>query len=125
MSDAVVTTPLDAAIAAAKEGRVPMDDLLRTLLGSELAIPSAGEVMADGSGFQPILFHKAGVPMVACFSSRDGMRDLADLAPYALMMDGRAFLSRVPQGHGVVVNPGAAEGFDITPEGLARMLASI
>ena len=123
MSDAAVTTLLDTAIAAAKGGRAPMDELFRALLAAELAIPSAGEVMADGSGFQPVLFDKAGVPMVACFTSRERMAGLVDLAPYALMMNGRAFLSRVPPGHGVVVNPGAAEGFDISPEGLARVLA--
>jgi hypothetical protein len=116
------TLSLDRAVAAAQAGSGTVAAMLSALLDATLAVPSGGAVEADGSGFRPVLFDRAGVPMVACFTARERIGPLAQTAPYALEMPARAFLSRVPAGHGVVVDPGHATGFEIDPAGLARLL---
>lgn len=116
------TLSLDRAIAAAQAGRGSVASMLSALLDATLAVPSGDAVEADGRGFRPVLFDRAGVPMVACFTARERIGALAETAPFALEMQGRAFLSRIPSGHGVVVDPGHPLGFEIDPAGLARLL---
>jgi hypothetical protein len=92
---------------------------------AELAIPSAADVLEDGSGFQPLLFKKEAVQMLACFTDRSRIGEYAEIAPYCLTMKGRELLERIPQGFGVVVNPGWSVGFDISPEGIERVLRDL
>lgn len=115
---------VELAIADAKAGRLAMGEMLRALLDAELAIPSGGEVQPDGSGFLPVVFDRNGTQMVACFTARKRV-DLGKMAPWCLTMKGREFLRRVPDGYGVVVNPGGTLGFEIDPDGLRRMLADL
>ena len=114
---------VEEALASARAGTLPMADFLRLLLRAELAVPSAGEVLPDGSGFRPLLFPKGAASMVACFTARDRIGAFAAKAPYCLMIKGEAFLKHIPPGHGLVVNPGQELGLEIDPAGLARVLA--
>lgn len=106
----------------AQDGEISIDDLLRGLIVAELAVPCANEVMEDGSGFQPLLFSRSGVPMVACFSDKERIGDFSTMAPYCLVMKGRDVLRRLSPGYGLVVNPGRSLGFDITPEGVEKIV---
>lgn len=113
----------ELALEQAQGGHLGVPELMRALLSSELAVPSAEEVMADGSGFSPLLFNKKGVQMLACFSDKSRVSEFADMAPYCLVMQGRELLRRMPPGYGLVINPGLAVGFDMTPDGILRLLS--
>jgi hypothetical protein len=78
--------------------------------------------MPDGSGFQPLLFDKNNVKMVACFTSKERIGEFAKMAEYFLLLQGREFLKRIPPQYGLVINPGQTVGFDITPEGISRIV---
>jgi len=114
---------LELALDQAQGGRLGVSELMRVLLSSKLAVPSAEEVMADGSGFSPLLFNKNGVQMLACFSDKSRVGEFADMTPYCLMMQGRELLRRMPPGYGLVINPGLAVGFDMTPDGILRIVS--
>ena len=113
----------ELALEQAKDGRLEVRELLRVLVSSELAVPSAEEVMADGSGFSPLLFNKNGVQMLACFSDKSRVGEFADMTSYCLVMKGRELLSRMPPGYGLVINPGLTVGFDMTPDGISRLIS--
>lgn len=115
----------ELALEQAKDGRLGVRELMRVLVSSELAVPSAEEVMADGSGFSPLLFNKNGVQMLACFSDKSRVNEFADMTPYCLMMQGRELLRRMPPGYGLVINPGLIVGFDMTPDGIARLVSEL
>jgi hypothetical protein len=121
-------TPLndfEAALVEARSGRLPVQKLLYQLADADVAVPSAGEVHEDGSGFQPLLFPKEGVPMLACFTDKSRIGEFAEVAPYCLVMKGRDLLRRMPPDHGLVVNPGGTVGFDMPPEGIARFVQEL
>lgn len=115
-------TALVETLLKARSGEVPVPELLRRLVGSDLVVPSGQPVAADGAGLQPLLYDRDGVPMVACFADRAGARSVATLAPHALRIRGGDLLRRIPAGHGLVVNPGLDAWFDLSPEGVARAI---
>lgn len=119
-------TPLEHAIADARAGKLPVVDLLRVFANSPVFVPTATEVLADGSGFQPLTVEKNGAPMVACFTGFDRMGDDArKVAPYCMQIPGGGFLQMIPGGIGLVVNPGSELGFEMSPDGLARFVAEV
>lgn len=114
----------ESKLAKAQHGEVAVKELLASLASAELALPSAAAVQEDWTGFQPLLFSKDGVPMLACFSAKERLADYAEMTPYCLVIKGRELLLRMPAGHGLVVNPGQRIGFDVSPEGIAQIKAN-
>lgn len=114
---------LEVAVAEAKAGRIPVSAMLRVLFASDLVVPSAAPVDADGAGLRPVMFPRADHSAVACFTAFERVRDVEEIAPYALLTPSRAWLPRVADGHGLAVNPGQAIGFEIDPDGLRRAVA--
>ncbi|MFF1530864.1 SseB family protein [Cellulomonas sp. NPDC058312] len=90
-------------------------DIVAALLQAELVVPSGGAVEPDFSGFVPVLYDRDGVPMLAVFTSLERASSTAKIAPYAVTMTGRDVIRRMPAAHGLVVNPGHAEGFEMLP----------
>jgi hypothetical protein len=113
----------ESKLIQAQRGEVPVSEFMASLVSADLALPSASEVQQDWSGFQPLLFSKDGVPMLACFSAKERLTAYADMTPYCLLVKGGQLLRRMPQGHGLVINPGQSIGFDISPEGIAKIVA--
>jgi hypothetical protein len=105
-----------------KSRQLTLPNFIRMLIDSDIAVPSGSEVLPDGSGFQPLLFDKSGTKMVSCFTSKERVAEFIDLAPYCLVMDGGEFLRRIPPEYGLVINPGQPVGFDVTPQGLAKIV---
>lgn len=113
---------LESLLIQAKNGQVPMRDLMGALVMSDVVLPSGSEVLADGAGLEPLLFSKEKVQMVACFTDKSRIGEYVKMTPYCLVMKGRDFLRGIPAGHGVVVNPGQEFGFDISPDGVSKIL---
>ncbi|WP_176473087.1 SseB family protein [Sphingomonas lenta] len=122
MDDAAPSNPLEAAIAEAKAGRLPIAAMLRALADAELLMPSGAPVAADGAGLRPLLFDRNRVPMVACYTAIERVRDVDRLAVWLWQAPARTCLPLVPPDHGLVLNPGQPIGFEIDPAGLRRVL---
>ena len=118
----IPSNPLETALVATKKGEMPLAEFLAKLLDSDIAVPSATEIQADGSGLRPLQFDKEGTAMVAVFSNLDRAKKFEGSAQYALTINTRAFLSGLSREAGVVVNPGYADGLDISPEGIRKIL---
>ena len=114
---------LESALESARTGRSSLPDFFSVFVESDIFVPSGSELMPDGSGFQPLLFDKEGVQMVACFTDVERIGEFAGLAPYCLRLKGNEFLPRIPVGYGLVVNPGQSSGFDVPPSGVRKIVA--
>lgn len=116
---------LEQAMAEAKAGRLPTDAFLRLLLNTAVLIPSRREVLADGSGLSPLLPEREGVSYAALFTSPPRLEAVKGLAPFCLEMVASAFLARLPEGVGMVVNPGSTLGLEIAPHGVREILRDL
>lgn len=122
MTDFVPLNEFEIALGKARAGLMPIPEFIQIVVDSELAVPSGAEVMADGRGFQPLLFKKGQAQMVGCFSEKKRIGKYAEMTPYCLTMKGKDLLRRLPPGHGIVINPGLSVGFDISPEGITEII---
>lgn len=116
---------LDKAITDARAGTLPMNAFVRLLVESDLALPSAQIVRANGSGFEPLFFDKEGTGMLVAFSDKTHALQYTQVAPYCLVMKGEDVLRQLPHQYGLVINPGREVGFDISPEGIRKILNDI
>lgn len=113
---------LEDLVGLAKNGEISNGTLIAKFLESTLFIPSATEVLNDGSGLQPLFFPKPGTQMLACFSEKEYAKSFGQIAPFGLTMTGGSLLTRIPKGYGVVLNPGLQVGFEISPQGVTDIL---
>jgi hypothetical protein len=60
--------------------------------------------------------------MFACLSDKSRIGEFIPLTPHFLSIEGRDILRRMPPGFGHVINPGISTGFDIPPEGIAKVM---
>lgn len=125
MTDFAPLNSFEIALDRAKSDLIPMSEFIRTFVDSELVVPSGAEVMSDGSGFQPLLFKKEQAQMVGCFSEKQRIGEYTEMTPYYLTMKGRDLLRRLPPSYGIVINPGCSLGFDISPDGVARIVSEL
>jgi hypothetical protein len=115
---------LERALMQAQTGRMGMPGFLDLFSRSDIFVPSGDAMGANGEGFQPLLFDRDGTAMVACFTAAERIGRHARIAPYCLQIEGLAFLRRLPPNVGVVVNPGHEAGFELSPSGIARIVAA-
>ena len=94
------------------------------LLSSDVVVPSGAPVGDRFEGFQPVLFEH-GTPMLAVFTSLERARVTADLAPYVVTLTGRQLLAMMPAGNGIVVNPGHADGVELSAATVERVRAEL
>jgi len=97
---------LEVDIISAKDGAMPIGDLLKRITGSILYVSSRKEVEEDGSGFDPLLVGERNSPLVAAFSSLTRPSLHQKMAAYVLQIKGEDFFMRLPPGYGVALNPG-------------------
>lgn len=101
--------------------RHPDEEVAPSFLRNVVVVPSGGPVAERFEGFVPVLYDRAGVPMLAVFSSLARARAVSDVAKRAMTMPGRELVAMMPESYGVVVNPGSAVGFELPPEGVAKV----
>lgn len=123
MSEEAGGSELESNIERAMRGE-PID-IMPLFLQAELAVPSGGPIGERFEGFVPVLYDRDGIPMLAVFTTVERARMTADRAPYAVTMRGRDIVARMPDGNGVVVNPGYSVGFELLPDGVARVRAAL
>lgn len=112
---------LERMIARAMSGE--RLDVIEAMLRTQLVVPSGGDVGPGFEGFVPVLYDRDGVPMLAVFTSLDLAKRVTHLARFAVTMSGRDVIVRMPEGHGVVLNPGHDVGLEILPHAVETICA--
>jgi hypothetical protein len=98
-------------------------DVILSFLNNEVYIVSSDTIEGPDSQVEPlVLANSAGKPVLAVFShpSRVAEQYLA-AAPNVLGTQGAAIIGNLGEELGMVINPGAAFGFEIDPEGVANI----
>ena len=98
-------------------------DVILAFLNNEVYVVSSDALEGTDSQVEPlVLANSAGKPVLAVFShpSRVGEQYL-EAAPNVLGTQGAAIIGNLGDELGMVINPGAAFGFEIDPEGVTNI----
>jgi hypothetical protein len=120
------TTPqndLEEKLAKGGEPDASPVDVILAFLNNEVYIVSPEGIEGEDSQVEPLVLANAdGDPVLAVFShpSRVDAQYL-EAAPNVLGTQGAAIIANIGDELGMVINPGAAYGFEINPEGVANI----
>ena len=115
-------TSLEAAVRNAVAGIGDEHDVLADLLKSDICVPSASEVAANGTGLTPLLLNSArfGASMILAY---DDVRHLdpqaVARAPHSLTVAGAWLVANMAPGRGITVFVGAGIACELSPALLA------
>jgi hypothetical protein len=116
---------LEAKILEAQEGRIDSDDLLRTLMGSQVFMPVQDEKapvlnVQRSTRAQPlVLSAEEGTPILVLFSSPERAKPfLKDYPGFTggILESFQWVLENMGSGYGIMLNPDSEVGFDMEPE---------
>lgn len=98
-------------------------DVILSFLNSEVYIISSDTVEGLDSQVEPLVLANAdGDPVLAVFSHPSRVdQQYLEAAPNVLGTQGAAIIANLGDELGMVINPGAAYGFEINPEGVANI----
>ena len=98
-------------------------DVILSFLNSEVYIISSDTVEGVDSQVEPLVLANAdGRPVLAVFSHPTRVdQQYLEAAPNVLGTQGAAIIANLGDELGMVINPGAAYGFEINPEGVANI----
>ncbi len=113
---------LESALSKTQTGSIPRKQFIQLLVDSELTVSSVTEIMPDGSGFLPLLLKKEQAQMLVCFTEHERIGKYAEMAPYCVNIHGKDLLQRLPEGFGLVINPGLSVSLEITPKEMPQLL---
>ena len=120
------TTPLnDLEEKLAKGGQPDASpvDVILSFLNSEVYIISSDGIEGEDSQVEPLVLGNAdGDPVLAVFSHPSRVdQQYLEAAPNVLGTQGAAIIANIGEELGMVINPGAAYGYEINPEGVANI----
>jgi SseB protein N-terminal domain len=120
------TTPLnDLEEKLAKGGQPDASpvDVILSFLNSEVYIISSDGIEGEDSQVEPLVLGNVdGDPVLAVFSHPSRVdQQYLEAAPNVLGTQGAAIIANIGDELGMVINPGAAYGFEINPEGVANI----
>jgi hypothetical protein len=98
-------------------------DVILAFLNNEVYIVSADALEGADSQVEPlVLANSSGQPVLAVFSHPSRVAEqYLTAAPNVLGTQGSAIIGNLGNDLGMVINPGAAFGFEIDPEGVANI----
>lgn len=98
-------------------------DVILSFLNSEVYIVSSDNVESLDSQVEPLVLANAdGDPVLAVFSHPSRVdTQFLEAAPHVLGTQGAAIIGNIGDELGMVINPSAAYGFEINPEGIANI----
>jgi hypothetical protein len=112
---------IEETIASMRSTEMAPNAITAALSDADLFVSSRTEVLADGSGFEPLLFGESSSPLVGIFTAPERPLIHRDRAEYMVQMTGRDFFRRMPSGYGVVVNPGYLTQFVISADAVTEI----
>jgi hypothetical protein len=134
MTDAAPRNALEEQLLAAQEGRIDSDELLKTLMTAQVFMPVQDEKapvanIQRSARAQPlVLSGEDDTPILVLFSSPERARPfLEDYPGFAggIREPFRWVLENMGSGYGIALNPGSELGFDMEPETVADLAASL
>ena len=123
IADPTPLNDLEEKLAKGGEPDASPVDVILSFHNSEVYIVSSDGIEGEDSQVEPlVLANSDGDPVLAVFShpSRVDEQYLA-AAPNVLGTQGAAIIANIGEELGMVINPGAAYGFEINPEGVANI----
>jgi hypothetical protein len=125
---------LEKQLAAAQTGEITSEDLLNTLLQSQVFMPVEEEKAAvlnvqRSNRAQPlVLTAEDGTPILVLFSSPERAKDFTkDYPGYGggLLAEFTWVLEKMGSGYGIALNPGSELGFDMEPQTVEAIIAEL
>lgn len=113
---------LEEALTEAQAGRKSLDEFLRVLAASDLFIASVDEIAPGAPGLSPLLFDRDGIPMAAVFTDSSRATVFAGRIKSIVRKGACDLLRHVPDGYGIVINPGFDAGLELLPDGIRGVL---
>jgi hypothetical protein len=125
---------LEAKILEAQEGRITSDDLLKTLMGSQVFMPVQDEKapvlnVQRSTRAQPlVLSAEEGTPILVLFSSPERAKPFLENYPGftgGILESFKWVLQNMGSGYGVMLNPDSEVGFDMEPETVQDLIQQL
>ncbi|MBI3571227.1 MAG: SseB family protein [Gammaproteobacteria bacterium] len=134
MTETEARNELEAKILDAQEGRITSDDLLKTLMGSQVFMPVQDEKapvlnVQRSTRAQPlVLSAEDGTPILALFSSPERAKPFLENYPGftgGILESFKWVLQNMGSGYGVMLNPDSEVGFDMEPETVQGLIQQL
>jgi hypothetical protein len=134
MTTAEARNELEAKILDAQEGRISSDDLLKTLMGSQVFMPVQDEKapvlnVQRSTRAQPlVLSAEEGTPILVLFSSPERAKPfLQDYPGFTggILESFKWVLENMGSGYGIMLNPKSEVGFDMEPETVQDLIQQL
>lgn len=125
---------LEAKILEAQEGRITSDDLLQTLMGSQVFMPVQDEKapvlnVQRSTRAQPlVLSAEEGTPILVLFSSPERAKPFLEDYPGftgGILESFKWVLQNMGSGYGIMLNPNSEVGFDMEPETVQDLIQQL
>lgn len=125
---------LEAKILEAQEGRITSDDLLQTLMGSQVFMPVQDEKapvlnVQRSTRAQPlVLSAEEGTPILVLFSSPERAKPfLVDYPGFTggILESFKWVLQNMGSGYGIMLNPESEVGFDMEAETVQDLIQQL
>jgi hypothetical protein len=125
---------LEAKILEAQEGRITSDDLLKTLMGSQVFMPVQDEKapvlnVQRSTRAQPlVLSAEEGTPILVLFSSPERAKPFLEDYPGftgGILESFQWVLENMGSGYGIMLNPESEVGFDMEPETVQDLIQQL
>ena len=125
---------LEAKILDAQEGRITSDDLLKTLMGSQVFMPVQDEKapvlnVQRSTRAQPlVLSAEEDTPILVLFSSPERAKPfLVDYPGFTggILESFKWVLQNMGSGYGIMLNPESEVGFDMEPETVQDLIQQL
>jgi hypothetical protein len=134
MTTAEARNELEAKILDAQEGRISSDDLLKTLMGSQVFMPVQDEKapvlnVQRSTRAQPlVLSAEEDTPILVLFSSPERAKPfLQDYPGFTggILESFKWVLENMGSGYGIMLNPKSEVGFDMEPETVQDLIQQL
>jgi hypothetical protein len=134
MTTAEARNELEAKILDAQEGRISSDDLLKTLMGSQVFMPVQDEKapvlnVQRSTRAQPlVLSAEEGTPILVLFSSPERAKPFLEDYPGftgGILESFKWVLQNMGSGYGIMLNPDSEVGFDMELETVQDLIQQL
>ena len=124
-------TPLESSLVEAQSGAISIDEFLAGFVESKVFVLLDKDPGPSGkwdNTISPLVLNsQSGIPMLAVFTAPERSTSWARRLPqypFGILTDLRWLLKGTTSGVGMVINPGSAVGFELSPPGVERLRTS-
>lgn len=118
-------TVLERAIARAQQGSIAPVTLLWTLAAGDVTLLNTGQVKQGALPDDPFTLSTESATFLALFTHESMATPFLEGRRVCVRTASFTLLSRLPDGVGIIVNPGSKRGFEVPAEGVAAFVADL